>query len=163
MDPGSPCTGTPTSHPGAWTLSVDVGPHGTKATLSDGTTGTVAPGPPRTIHWSNGIVYTETSGCDLSGTWSASDGSMITIAMDPGSPCTGAPTSHPGAWTLSVDVGPHGTKVTLSDGTTGTVAPGPPRTIHWSNGIVYTETSGCDLSGTWSASDGSMITIAMDP
>merc|ERR1719146_107641 len=79
------------------------------------------------------------SACDLSGTWSASDGSVIMIAMDPGSPCTGTPTSHPGAWTLSVDVGPHGTQATLSDGTTGTVAPGPPHTIHWSNGIVYTE------------------------
>jgi len=79
------------------------------------------------------------SACDLSGTWSSSDGSVITIAMDAANPCTGTPTSHPGAWTLSVDAGPHGTQATLSDGTTGPVAPGPPRTIHWSNGIVYTE------------------------
>merc|ERR1719482_2253711 len=77
------------------------------------------------------------SACDLSGTWSSSDGSVITIAMDAPNACTGKPTSHPGAWTLSVSA--DGTQATLSDGTTGPVAPGPPRTINWSNGIVYTE------------------------
>merc|ERR1719335_98163 len=55
-DAGNPCAGREAS--GAWTYTATA----TKATLSDGTTGTISGSAPgRTIAWSNGITYTESA------------------------------------------------------------------------------------------------------
>jgi len=75
--------------------------------------------------------------CDLSGSWTGSnDGATTVLDRNPANHCAGQAST--GAWTFTVDAA--GTTVTLSDGTTGTIAGTKPgRTITWSNGITYTE------------------------
>jgi len=74
----------------------------------------------------------------VGGTWVDGTGAKAGLVTDAANPCAGAEES--GAWTYTVTVGPEGKKITLSDGTVGTVgASGAARTITWSNGITYTE------------------------
>merc|ERR1719271_1367351 len=145
-DAANPCAGAHDG--GAWTYTVTESASGTTITLSDGTVGTVGgSAPARTITWSNGITYTEQSDstirscpslCDVGGTWVDGTGAKAGLVTDAANPCAGAEES--GAWTYTVTVGPEGKKITLSDGTVGTVgASGAARTITWSNGITYTE------------------------
>jgi len=78
------------------------------------------------------------SSCDVGGTWVDDTGTDIGMVPDAANPCAGAEAG--GAWTYTVTVGPEGKKVTLSDGTVGTVGGSTPdRTITWSNGITYNE------------------------
>merc|ERR1719271_2187690 len=78
------------------------------------------------------------SSCDMSGTWVDGTGAETGLVTDAANPCAGAEES--GAWTYTVTVSSEGKKITLSDGTVGTVgASGAARTITWSNGITYTE------------------------
>jgi len=140
-----PCSGAESG--GAWTYAVTVGVTGKTITLSDGTVGRIQGiAPARTITWSNGITYTERQGststcpssCDVGGTWVDGTGTQIGMVTAGANPCAGEEAG--GAWTYTVTVGPEGKKITLSDGTVGTVgASGAARTITWSNGITYTE------------------------
>merc|ERR1719161_502724 len=103
------------------------------------------------------------SSCDVGGTWVDNTGLPTTMVTDTTKPCAGAEAG--GAWTYTVTVGATGTKITLSDGTVGTVGGSvPARTISWSNGITYTEgssgstcPSSCDVGGTWVDGTGTQI------
>merc|ERR1719174_2049667 len=178
-DAANPCAGAHAG--GAWTYTVTESASGTTITLSDGTVGTIGgSAPARTITWSNGITYTEQSdstisscpsSCDVGGTWVDGTGAKIGMATDAANPCAGAEES--GAWTYTVKVSAEGKKVTLSDGTVGTVeGSAPARTITWSNGITYTEETTesapeqcknrCDMSGTWVDGSGTAVGLVTD-
>merc|ERR1719271_1858274 len=75
------------------------------------------------------------AGCvDVSGSWVDGGGAVTVMKTDASWSCGGGEAT--GAWSYSV----HGSTVTLSDGTRGTIAgTTPQRTITWSNGITYTE------------------------
>jgi len=170
-DAANPCAGAHDG--GAWTYTVTESASGTTITLSDGTVGTVGgSAPARTITWSNGITYTEQSestisscpsSCDVGGTWVDGTGAKIGMATDAANPCAGAEES--GAWTYTVTVSPEGKKVTLSDGTVGTVGgSAPARTITWSNGITYTEeTNAVDSTELPESSDAVTASNASSP
>jgi hypothetical protein len=85
------------------------------------------------------------------------------MATDAANPCAGAEES--GAWTYTVKVSPEGKKVTLSDGTVGTVGgSAPARTITWSNGITYTEeTNAVDSTELPESSDAVTASNASSP
>jgi len=173
-----PCSGAESG--GAWTYAVTVGVTGKTITLSDGTVGRIQGiAPARTITWSNGITYTERQGststcpssCDVGGTWVDGTGTQIGMVTAGANPCAGEEAG--GAWTYTVTVGPEGKKITLSDGTVGTVGgSAPARTITWSNGITYREEtteSGpeqcknrCDMSGTWVDGSGTAVGLVTD-
>jgi len=76
---------------------------------------------------------------DISGKWHTKDGTEIELVTDESSACTGKEST--GAWTYTVKgEAPAEVKITLSDGTIGTLAgTKPERTIAWSNGFAYTE------------------------